>query len=92
MSQFNTQSEYFELLVGDSKVEYRLATNEEVLNAARQVIDRRVRRGTSMTLPQLVRHFLRTKLAELLVPTMWLLSYRLGLAQYRNRSQSDGSQ
>ena len=65
MSQFNSQSESLELLVRDSKGEYRLATGEEVLKAARQVIGRRVRRGTSMTSPQLVRDFLRTKLAEL---------------------------
>ena len=65
MSQFNSQSESMELLVRDSKGEYRLATGEEVLKAARQVIGRRVRRGTSMTSPQLVRDFLRTKLAEL---------------------------
>jgi len=65
MSQFNSQSESLELLVRDSKGEYRLATSEEVLKAARQVIGRRVRRGTSMTSPQLVRDFLRTKLAEL---------------------------
>jgi DNA repair protein RadC len=65
MSQFNSQSQSLELLVRDSKGEYRLATSEEVLNAARQVIGRRVRRGTSMSSPQLVRDFLRTKLAEL---------------------------
>jgi DNA repair protein RadC len=65
MSQFTSQSESLELLVRDSKGQYRLATSEEVLKAARQVIGRRVRRGTSMTSPQLVRDFLRTKLAEL---------------------------
>lgn len=65
MSQFNSQSESLELLVRDAKGEYRLATGEEVLKAARQVIGRRVRRGTSMTSPELVRDFLRTKLAEL---------------------------
>ena len=65
MSQFDFQSESIELLVRDAKGEYRLATSDEVLKAARQVIGRRVRRGTSMTSPQLVRDFLRTKLAEL---------------------------
>jgi DNA repair protein RadC len=65
MSQFNSHTESLELLIRDSKGEYRLATADEVLKAARQVIGRRVRRGTSMTSPQLVRDFLRTKLAEL---------------------------
>ena len=65
MSQFDFQSESIELLVRDAKGEYRLATSDEVLKAARQVIGRRVRRGTSMASPQLVRDFLRTKLAEL---------------------------
>lgn len=65
MSQFTTQANSLELLVRDSKGEYRLATGDEVLRAARQVIGRRVRRGTSMTSPQVVRDFLRTKLAEL---------------------------
>jgi len=65
MSQFTTQANSLELLVRDSKGEYRPATGDEVLRAARQVIGRRVRRGTSMTSPQVVRDFLRTKLAEL---------------------------
>ena len=65
MSHNNSQSESFELLVRDAKGEYRLATGDEVLNAARQVIGRRVRRGTSLTSPQVVRDYLRTKLAEL---------------------------
>ena len=64
MSQ-NAQSNVLELLIRDAKGEYRLATGDEVLSAAKQVIGRRVRRGTSMTSPQLVRDFLRTKLAEL---------------------------
>lgn len=65
MSQSNSQCQSLELLVRDSKGAYRLATGDEVLKAARQVIGRRVRRGTSMTSPPLVRDFLRTKLAEL---------------------------
>ena len=65
MSQTNVQAQAIELLVRDAKGEYRLASSDEVLKAARQVIGRRVRRGTSMTSPELVRDFLRTKLAEL---------------------------
>ena len=65
MSQVHPQTQTIELLVRDEKGEYRLASGDEVLKAARQVIGRRVRRGTSMTSPELVRDFLRTKLAEL---------------------------
>ena len=65
MSHSNSQSKSFELLVRDAKGEYRLATGDEVLKAARQVIGRRVRRGTLLTSPQVVRDYLRTKLAEL---------------------------
>ena len=71
MSQFNSQSESLELLVRDSKGEYRLATGEEVLKAARQVIGRRVRRDTSMTSPQFVRDFLRTQLELAELPTKY---------------------
>ena len=65
MSQATSQAQCIELLVRDAKGEYRLASGDEVLKAARQVIGRRVRRGTSMTSPELVRDFLRSKLAEL---------------------------
>ncbi len=65
MSQNASNYESLELLVRDAKGEYRLATGDEVLKAARQVIGRRVRRGTSLTSPQAVRDYLRTKLAEL---------------------------
>ena len=65
MSQVNSESQSSELLVRDAKGEYRLATGDEVLKAAKQVIGRRVRRGTSLTSPEVVRDYLRTKLAEL---------------------------
>ena len=55
MSQANSPAQTIELLVRDAKGEYRLASGDEVLKAARQVIGRRVRRGTSMTSPELVR-------------------------------------
>ena len=64
MSQSNFQNESSELLVRDAQGQYRLATGDEVLQAARQVIGRRVRRGSSMSSPQTVRDYLRTKLAE----------------------------
>ena len=53
------------LLVRDLQGDYREATAEEVLVAARQVIGRRYRRGSSFCSPQAVRDYLRTKLAEL---------------------------
>jgi DNA repair protein RadC len=65
MSHNTLQNESSELLVRDAFGQYRLATGDEVLKAARQVIGRRVRRGTSMSSPQVVRDYLRTKLAEL---------------------------
>ena len=54
-----------ELLVRDATGAYRLATGDEVLKAARQVIGRRVRRGTTLTSPDAVRDYLRTKIGDL---------------------------
>jgi DNA repair protein RadC len=65
MSQSTRSAESSSLLVRDAQGEYRLATGDEVLNAARQVLGRRVRRGTSLSSPQVVRDYLRTKLGEL---------------------------
>jgi len=84
MSQVNSQSESFELLFRDAKGEYRLATGDEVLKAARQVIGRRIRRGTSLTSPEVVRDYLRTKLAELPHEVFFtlLLDWQDRLVQY----------
>lgn len=41
---------------------YRVATDEEILQAARDVMNRRVRRGTALTCPDLTREFLNTQL------------------------------
>ena len=65
MSHNTPHHDSTELLVRDALGQYRQATGDEVLNAARQVIGRRVRRGTAMTSPQTVRDYLRTKLAVL---------------------------
>jgi DNA repair protein RadC len=65
MSHNTLHNESSELLVRGALGQYRLATGDEVLKAARQVIGRRVRRGTSMSSPNVVRDYLRTKLAEL---------------------------
>ena len=65
MSHNTPHHDSTELLVRDALGQYRHATGDEVLKAARQVIGRRVRRGTAMTSPQTVRDYLRTKLAVL---------------------------
>ena len=65
MSQSNTYIEANELLVRDAQGEYRPASADEVLKAARQVIGRKFRRGTSLSSPGVVRDFLRTKIGEL---------------------------
>ncbi|MPZ41938.1 MAG: DNA repair protein, partial [Betaproteobacteria bacterium] len=53
------------LLVRDQQGEYRPASADEVLHAARRVLSHRVRRGCAFTSPQVVRDFLRLKLGAL---------------------------
>jgi DNA repair protein RadC len=65
MAQSTSSNELSNLLVRDAGGEYRAATGDEVLTAARQVLGRRVRRGTTLSSPQVVRDFLQTKLAGL---------------------------
>jgi DNA repair protein RadC len=65
MAQSTSSNEFSNLLVRDAGGEYRAATGDEVLKAARQVLGRRVRRGTALSSPQVVRDFLQTKLAGL---------------------------
>jgi DNA repair protein RadC len=54
-----------ELFVRNERGETRPATGEEILRTARQIMSRRVRRGTSMNSPKLVRDFLTIKLGTL---------------------------
>jgi len=65
MSQGNHCSEASSLLVRDAQGEYRSATSDEVLTAARQVLSHRVRRGSSLSSPNAVRDHLRLKLGTL---------------------------
>lgn len=65
MSQSNQSPESLSLLVRDAQGEYRPASCEEVLTAARQVLGHRVRRGTTLSSPEIVRDYLRTKLGAL---------------------------
>jgi DNA repair protein RadC len=62
----------------------RLATNEEIVRAARSVMSRRVRRGTSMASPKLVKDFLSTRLGALEHETfcVMLLDKRHRLIEY----------
>jgi len=62
MSQHTTESA--ELLVRETSGDYRPASPGEVLSAARKVMARRVRRGTTFASPQVAREFLAVKLAD----------------------------
>jgi len=53
------------LLVRDASNELRAATAAEIIAAARRVMARRVRRGSSMDSPRTVREFLTMKLGSL---------------------------
>lgn len=53
------------LLVRDLFGEYREASSIEVINAAREHLGRRVRRGVSFRSPEVVRDYLATRLGEL---------------------------
>jgi DNA repair protein RadC len=54
-----------ELWVRDERGEMRQATGEQILSVARGIMNRKVRRGVSMTSPQLVKNFLSIKLGTL---------------------------
>jgi len=60
-----TREKAEQLWVGSKRGAVRPATNEEILEAARIFMSRRVRRGVSMTSPQLVKEFLSVKLDTL---------------------------
>ena len=53
------------LLVRDLQGEYRAATPDEVLGAARRVVSNRVRRGASLTSPEAATDLLRVRLSPL---------------------------
>lgn len=60
-------SNHMNLLVTDTAAEggYRAARIEEILDAARRALSTRVKRGTSLTSPKLVRDFLTVQLGAL---------------------------
>lgn len=53
------------LFVRDQRRRYRPANADQVLEAARRVVDQRMQRGTSFTDPSVARQFFRDKLAGL---------------------------
>jgi DNA repair protein RadC len=55
-AQFFIRGEYSEI---------RKASNDEIVAAAREIMSRKLRRGTSMTSPKLVKDFLSVKLGSL---------------------------
>ena len=63
MSQLSFSSFDSSLMVRDAQGRYLLATVEQILEAARQAIERKMQRGTSFTSPAAVKEDLRAKLA-----------------------------
>lgn len=51
------------LLVRDDQGRYLMATADQILEAARQVIDQKIRRGTSFSSPSEVKDYLKAKLS-----------------------------
>jgi DNA repair protein RadC len=73
-----------ELWVRNERGETRPASGDEILRSAREVMNRRVRRGTSMSSPRVVRDFLSIKLGSLEHETfcVLLLDARHRLIEY----------
>jgi DNA repair protein RadC len=55
----------FSLFVRDARRRYRPATADQIIDAARQVVDERMQRGTAFVDPSIARGFFRDKLAGL---------------------------
>lgn len=60
-----SSSSFSLLYVRDGRRHYQPATAEQIIEAARQVVDQRMCRGTSFTDPVVAREFFRDKLAGL---------------------------
>ncbi|MBS0516276.1 MAG: DNA repair protein RadC [Proteobacteria bacterium] len=63
MSQLSFSSFDSSLMVRDSQGRYLLATADQILDAARQAIERKMQRGASFTSPAAVKEYLCAKLA-----------------------------
>lgn len=62
---FAPSAELGTLMVREAHGEYRAATPDEILSAARQAVDQRYMRGTKFDAPDLARSFFSAKLAGL---------------------------
>jgi DNA repair protein RadC len=73
-----------QLWMHDQQGGTRPASKEEIVKAARDVMSRKVRRGTSLSSPQLVQDFLTVKLGDLEheIFCVMLLDKRLRLIEY----------
>ena len=60
-----SSSSFSPLYVRDGRRRYQPATAEQIIEAARQVVDQRMQRGTSFTDPSVASGFFRDKLAGL---------------------------
>ncbi|PRF32658.1 DNA repair protein RadC [Burkholderia multivorans] len=63
MSQLSFSSFDSSLMVRDAQGRYLPASADDILEAARQVIDQKMQRGAELTSPAAVKDYLRTKLA-----------------------------
>lgn len=63
MSQLSFSSFDSSLLVRDAQGRYLLASADQIIDAARQVIDQKMQRGASFTSPALVKEYLVAKLS-----------------------------
>jgi DNA repair protein RadC len=79
-----SQEKFAELLICGERGETRQASSDEILAAARDIMSRKVRRGTSMASPKLVKDFLSIKLGTLEHETfsVMLLDKRHRLIEY----------
>ncbi|TYT39475.1 DNA repair protein RadC, partial [Pseudomonas aeruginosa] len=64
MSQLSFSSFDSSLMVRDSQGRYLLATADQILDAARQAIERKMQRGASFTSPAAVKEYLCAKLGS----------------------------
>lgn len=88
MSQLSFSSSDFSLLVRDAHGRYLPASADDILEAARHVIDRKMQRGAEFTSPAAVKEYLRTKLAgfEHEVFALLFMDTRHRLIEYRGTS------
>ncbi|MGP2832041.1 RadC family protein [Serratia nevei] len=63
MSQLSFSSFDTTLMVRDTQGRYLPATADQILEAARQVVEQKIQRGTSFTSPEVVKEYLCAKLA-----------------------------